>query len=84
MGGTARRLISEYDLGSRRHRLSDGGVSYSGGYSHDAAGRLVRYDEGFNALAFRPGYDGLGRRSSIALGVGSTVSAGWIAVIRPK
>jgi RHS repeat-associated protein len=78
MDGTARTLLSQYDAGSRRTVLWDGGVSYSGGYSWDAAGRLTRYDEGMNALALRPLYDAQGRRTSLGYVVnGANVSAAY-------
>jgi RHS repeat-associated protein len=73
MDGTLRTLLSEYDSGSRRTVLWDNGVSYSGAYHYDGAGRTTAYVEAFTTLAIRYGYDPLGRRSTLGLG------AGWVS-----
>ena len=85
MDGTVRRLSSQYDAGSRRTVLWDNGVSYSGAYHYDGASRLTSYVEGFTATALRYGYDTVGRRSSLGLGVGavtSSVAYGYDAIGR--
>jgi RHS repeat-associated protein len=74
MDGTARRLTSGYDAGSRRNLLWDNGVSHAGAFHYDGLDRITGYVEGLNVYGLQYRYDAAGRRSRLGFGYGDVTS----------